>query len=246
MYLDELITMHGATAPVAHYSMAGWHQGMYGRQPPHAPATVSRHSNAQMGGGYFLYNPVAQATLALNMQADAGASMPVYGANLSLTQAPTTGAFPAGEQQPRNSPPTTSAQAARREARYHPYKLSPASKCPETSGEPELYYCQWRDCSEGPMTETKIFEHFRGHGKKNMENGKVKGCKWAGCDPKPGAFPMTSDGFRRHVHETQSHVEIGGLTKVKCETCRMKRAKRSMPNHRRVCSKEAKDNGKKS
>ena len=98
------------------------------------------------------------------------------------------------------------------------------------------------------MNETKIFEHFRAHGEKVKESGRVRECKWAGCDPKPGAFPMTWDGFRRHVKETQSHAGIGGLTKVKCETCGRKRAKRSMPNHRRMCSgksKEPEDKGKK-
>jgi len=99
------------------------------------------------------------------------------------------------------------------------------------------------------MTETKIFEHFRAHGEKIKEGGRVKECKWAGCDPKPGAFPMTSDGFRRHVNETQFHAGIGSLTKVKCKKCGRRRARRSMPSHRRVCSgksKESEDNGKKS
>ena len=32
MYLDQLIPMDGVTAPVAHFPMAGWHQGMYGQQ----------------------------------------------------------------------------------------------------------------------------------------------------------------------------------------------------------------------
>ena len=238
MYLDQLTPMDGVTAPVTHIPMAGRHYGMYGRQPRHAPATVSRHSNAQMGGGYSPYNHVAQATLALNMQADAETSMPVYGANLPLTQAPTTGAFPAGEQQPRNLSATTSAQAARRETRYHPYKLPPASKYTETSGEPELYSCRWGNCSEGPMTEKKIFEHFLAHGEKNRETGQVKECKWAGCTR---TSSMTWDSFRRHVYETQSHAEIGSLTKVTCRKCGEKRARRSMPSHTRICLGKSKE-----
>ena len=231
--------MHGATAPVAN-SKAGLHQGMYGKHPSTALAPVSRHSKAQLGGGHSPFNPVAQATVARDIQTSAAASMPVHGANPPLTQAPITGAFPVYERQPPNSPSSTSAQAARREARHNPYKVSSASKCAEISGEPE-FYCQWGDCTEGPMNETKIFEHFRAHGEKIKESGRVKECKWAGCDPKPGAFPMTSDGFRRHVYETQSHAGIGHLTKVKCETCGMKRAKRSMRHHRRMCSGESKE-----
>ena len=91
------------------------------------------------------------------------------------------------------------------------------------------------------MTATKIFEHCLAHGEKVKESGRVKECKWAGCDPKQGAFPITCDGFRRHVYETQLHAGIGVLTKVKCETCGMKRARRSMPNHRRMCSGELKE-----
>jgi len=88
----------------------------------------------------------------------------------------------------------------------------------------------------------------RAHGEKIKESGRVKECKWAGCDPKPGAFPMTCDGFRRHVNEIQSHAGIGGLTKVKCETCGMKRGRRSMYSHSRICSgksKEHEDSGEK-
>ena len=91
------------------------------------------------------------------------------------------------------------------------------------------------------MAATKIFEHFLAHGEKVKEGGRVEECKWAGCDPKPGAFPITFNGFRRHVYETQSHAEIGVLTKVKCEKCGMKRARRSMPNHWRMCSGEPKE-----
>jgi hypothetical protein len=248
VYLDQLITMHGATAPVAHFPMTGWHQDMYRRHPFTAPATGTRHWTAQIGGGYSPYNLVAQATVAPDMQVYGAASMPVYGANPPLTQAPITGAFLVDEQQRRHSPPTTSAPAARREKRRHPDRPSSASKRTKMSGEPE-FYCQWEDCSAGPMTEAKIFEHFRAHGEKIKESGRVKECKWAGCNPKPHAFPMTSDGFRRHVKETQSHAGIGCLTKVKCETCGMKKARRSMPSHRRICSrksKEPEDNGEKS
>jgi len=157
MYLHRLITMDGATAPVTYFLAAGWHQGMSGHQPFTASSTLSRHLNAQMGGGYSPYNSVARATVAPNIQTYAGASMPVYGVNPPLAQAPIKGAFPVYEQQPLN---ITSAQPARREKRYDPYKLSLAPKCTETSSEPELYCCQWGDCLEGPMTETKIFEHF--------------------------------------------------------------------------------------
>ena len=240
-YLDQLIPMDGVTAPVAHFRLGGWHQGMYGQQSLTVPATVNRHSTAQMGGGYSPHNPVAQATVAPGIEAYAGASIFVYGANPPLTRAPITGVFPSDERQPRNSPATMRGQAAHRGTRHDPYKLSSASRCTEISGEPELYYCQWGDCSEGPMTATKVFEHFLAHGEKVKDSGRVKECKWAGCDPKLGAFPITCDGFRRHVYETQSHAGIGVLTKVKCETCGMKRARRSMPNHRRMCSGESKE-----
>ena len=105
-YLDQLIMMDGVTAPVAHPSMAGCHRDMYGQQPFPAPATVSRHPNAQTGGGYSPYNFVAQATVAPDVQASAGASMSVYGANPHLTQAPIAGAFRLYERQPRNLSPT--------------------------------------------------------------------------------------------------------------------------------------------
>ena len=241
MYLDQFISMDGMTAPVAHFPPTGWHQGMYGQLSLTAPATVNRHSNAEMGGGYSLYNLVAQATVAPDIEAYAGTSMPVYGANPPLTRGLLTGVFPVDERQPRNSLATMKGQAAHRGTRHDPYKLSSALKCTEVLGEPELYYCQWGDCSEGPMTATRIFEHFLAHGEKVKESGRVKECKWAGCDPKLGAFPITCDGFRRHVYETQSHAGIGVLTKVKCETCGMKRARRSMPNHRRMCSGESKE-----
>ena len=91
------------------------------------------------------------------------------------------------------------------------------------------------------MNVTQIFEHFLAHGEKIKESGRVKECKWAGCDPKRGAFPISCDGWRRHVYETQAHDVIGVLTKVKCEKCGMKRAKRSMPSHRRMCSGESKE-----
>ncbi|EDR07507.1 uncharacterized protein LACBIDRAFT_327801 [Laccaria bicolor S238N-H82] len=247
IYLDQLIAMDGVTTPVAHFPMAGWHQGIYGQQAFTAPATMSLHSNAQMGGGYSPYNPVAQATIAPNSQSYTGAWMPVYGTKQPLTQAPFKGAFPVDEQQSRKSPATMSTQAPHREKQHNLGGPLSASHRTLISGESE-FYCQWGDCSEGPMAETKIFEHFRGHGEKVKENGRVKECKWAGCDPKPGAFPMTSDGFRRHVNETQSHAGIGGLTKVTCEMCGMKRSKRSMPNHKKMCSgasKEPEGKGKK-
>lgn len=111
------------------------------------------------------------------------------------------------------------------------------SKPAEVSGEPELY-CQWGDCFAGPMTLTKILEHFRDHGAMVKEGDRVKECRWAGCNAKRGAFPMTSDGFRRHVNETQSHAGIGDLTKVECEACGVRIAKRSMPyHHKKSCSK---------
>ena len=184
---------------------------------------------------------MAQATVAPNIQVYTGASMPVYGANSPLTQAPIRGAFPVDEQQPRKSPGTMSAQAAHREKQYNLDGPSPASKCIKISGETELY-CQWGDCSEGPMTEAEIFQHFQAHGDTVKDwNGRVKECKWLGCDPKPGLFPMTSNNFRRHVYETRSHAVIGGLTTVKCESCGVKRSRRSMPNHRRMCSRESKE-----
>jgi hypothetical protein len=52
---------------------------------------------------------------------------------------------------------------------------------------------------------------------------------------------MKCDGFRRHVNETESHAEIGCFTKVKCEKCGLQKAKRSMRNHRRICSGESKE-----
>ena len=240
MYLDQLITMDGVTVPVPHFPMTGGHPGTYEQQPFTAPATVSRHSNAQMGGGYSQYNPTAQATVAPELPAYAGASIPVSGANPHVIRVPIKGASPVDEKQPHDSPATTSAQVAHREKQYKADRRSSASKRTMTSGEPQLY-CRWGDCLAGPMTETKIFEHFRAHGEEILESGRVKECKWAGCDPRPGAFPMTSDGFRRHVNETQSHAGIGQLTKVKCETCGMRRARRSMRNHKRSCSGNSKE-----
>jgi len=90
------------------------------------------------------------------------------------------------------------------------------------------------------MTLTNIRKHFRAHGEK-VEGDRVKECKWAGCDSKPGAFPMKCDGFRRHVNETESHAEIGSLMKVECKNCGLEMAKRSMLNHRRICSGESKE-----
>jgi len=205
MYLDQFVTMDGVTAPVAHFPMAGWHQGMYVQQP-------------------------------FTAQAYLGTSMSVYGVNPHLTQAPITGAFPV---EPHNSPATTSAQAAR---------YDPASEYTEISGEPELYSCQWEGCTAGRMPYSEILEHFRAHGEIIRETGRIKECKWKDCNPKPGAFPMKPDGFRRHVNETQSHAEIGSLTKLKCKKCGMKKSKRSMSYHRRICSRKSKgpeDNGKK-
>ena len=225
---------------ISRFPVAGLHQSIYGRQLRNAPATMSHHRPAQMGNGYSPYNPMAQATVVPNMQAYAVASMPVYGANPPFTQAPITGAFPVYERQPRNAPATTSAPAARRERRHKPYETSSVSKRTEMSGEPELY-CRWGDCSAGPMTLTKIREHFRAHGEKVKEGDRVKECKWAGCDSKPGAFPMKCDGFRRHVFETESHAEIGRLLKVECEKCGLQKAKRSMRNHRKICSGESKE-----
>jgi hypothetical protein len=229
VHSDQFATMHGATAPVPHFRMA---QGMYRQQPFVAPATVSHDSNAQMGGGYSPYNPVAQATVAPIIQPYAGASMPVYGANPLLTQA----AFPV---ETRNSHATASAQGARR----GPYELLLAT---EISGEPKLYHCQWEGCSARAMTYTNVLEHFRAHGERIEGTNRIKECKWAGCKAKAGAFPMTCDGFRRHVKETQSHATIGGLTKVKCGKCGKKEARRS--NHRWFCprkSNEPEGNGKK-
>ena len=98
------------------------------------------------------------------------------------------------------------------------------------------------------MAAAKIFEHFLAHGEKIKEINRVKECKWAGCDAKPGAFPIMCDGFRRHVYETRSHAGIGELTRVNCEKCGRKRARRSMRNHRKICSgksKELEGNGRK-
>ena len=178
----------------------------------------------------------ATAPVAPDIESYAEESMPVYRANPPLNRAPM--AFPVVEWQPRNSPATTSAEAARRD-------LSLASIRSETSGEPERYRCQWVGCSADPMTETEIFLHFLAHGEKDKETGRVKECKWAGCTSR--AFPVTWDGFRRHVFETQSHDVIRILTGVVCEKCGEKRARRAMPNHRNSCSgrpKAPEGNGK--
>ena len=180
----------------------------------------------------------ATASVAPDIESYAEESMPVYGANPPLNRAPITSSVV--EWQPRNSPATTSAEAARRD-------LSLASIRSETSGEPERYRCQWVGCSADPMTETEIFRHFfENHGEKDKETGRVKECKWAGCKSR-AKFPVTGDGWRRHVFETESHAVIGILTKVMCENCDEKRARRAMPYHHNSCSgrpKAPEGNGK--
>lgn len=228
-----------ANAPISRFPMAGSHQSIYGQQPRTAPATMSHHRNAQMGFCYFPYNPVAQAAVPPNMQAYAGASMPVYEAYPPFTQTPITRAFPVYKRQPRNSSATMSAQAARRDRRHQPYGTPSVSKRTEMSGKADNY-CQWGDCSAGPMTLTKIREHFRDHGEK-VKGHRIKECLWKGCNSKPGAFPMTREGFRRHVYETGSHAGIGRLSKVNCEKCGEEKAKRSQANHSKVCSGESKE-----
>lgn len=228
-----------ANAPISRFPMAGSHQSIYGQQPRTAPATMSHHRNAQMGFCYFPYNPVAQAAVPPNMQAYAGASMPVYEAYPPFTQTPITRAFPVYKRQPRNSSATMSAQAARRDRRHQPYGTPSVSKRTEMSGKADNY-CQWGDCSAGPMTLTKMREHFRDHGEK-VKGHRIKECLWKGCNSKPGAFPMTREGFRRHVYETGSHAGIGRLSKVNCEKCGEEKAKRSQANHSKVCSGESKE-----
>ena len=110
----------------------------------------------------------ATTPVAPDIEAYAGASVPVYGANPPLNRASIT--FPVVEWQPRNSPATSSAEAARRD-------LSLASKRSETSGEPKRYRCQWAGCSADPMSATEILLHFLAHGEKDKETDRVK----AGC-----------------------------------------------------------------
>ena len=246
-FLHQFISMDGVTGPVTHLPMGGRHQGMYGQKPLTAHANVSRHSDAQMGGGCSPYIPMAQAAVARDIQPYAGAMMPVYGVNPSLTQAPIMGATPVHKQRPHDLSATARARAARRETRHDPYKPSSASECTEASGEPMLYNCRWGNCSKGPMAANMILGHFRDHGQSNRdETGKVKACEWAGCTS--AKFPMSIEGFTRHVNGTQSHAEIRVLALDKCQTCGVKLAKRSMFNHSKICwgeLKEPKGKGKK-
>lgn len=98
--------------------------------------------------------------------------------------------------------------------------------------EKEWYHCQWEGCTDsGPMKYDEVHAHFLNHG--ILEDGKIKECRWKGCDSKT-KFPMNPSGFKRHVKETQKHV--GFLTLARCARCGKKMGRRSILLHRKKCT----------